>query len=229
MSGLEQQQDSLRVLHLAPKDDNCRDEPDLTHARVDSFHRLHALENLSTSFRVLLGTLPMNYTDEGNWKYPPMRDILPHGLQELFLSTTATMVSHNYHDGYSDLFSSALPLQANGLYLKKIRVAYSDMIPGAHSLPFNFWDIKKSYVAHGVKFDYSISISADRDEPGLSLADAHISDMVSMLKSYGPKAVEMAHHFSCFGSQIVQKLLSELGYPTDWISSEAGRKYMFVS
>lgn len=53
--------------------------------------------------------------------------------------------------------------------------------------------------------------------------------MVSMLKIYGPKAVEMAHHFSCFGSQILQKILSELGYPKDWISSEEGRKYMFVS
>jgi len=81
----------------------------------------------------------------------------------LFLSTTATMVSHNYHDGYYDLFKSALPLQANRLNLKKIRVAYSDMITGAHLLPFNFWDIKNSYVAHGVEFDYSISISADRD------------------------------------------------------------------
>ena len=162
MSSLEQQQDSLRVLHLAPKDDDCWDEPDVSHARVDGFHRLHALENLSTSFQVLLGTPPMNYTGEGNWKYPRMRDILPQMLQELFLSTTATMVSHNYHDGYYDLFNSALPLQANGLSLKKIRVAYSDMITGAHSLPFSFWDIKNSYVAHGVKFDYSISISADR-------------------------------------------------------------------
>lgn len=53
--------------------------------------------------------------------------------------------------------------------------------------------------------------------------------MVSMLKIYGPRAVEMAHHFNCFGSQIVQKLLSELDYPEDWISSEEGRKYMFVS
>jgi len=163
MSDLEQQQDSLRVLHLAPEDDDCRDEPDLTHARVDGFHRLHALENLSTSFRVLLGRPAMNYTGEGHWKYPRMRDILPQRLQELFLSTTATMVSHNYHDGYYDLFNSALPLQANGLYLKKIRVAYSDMTTGAHSLPFNFWDIKNLYVAHGVKFDYSISISAGRD------------------------------------------------------------------
>jgi len=53
--------------------------------------------------------------------------------------------------------------------------------------------------------------------------------MVSMLKSYGPKAVEMAHHLTCFESQIVQKVLSELGYPEDWMSSEEGRKYMFVS
>jgi len=50
-----------------------------------------------------------------------------------------------------------------------------------------------------------------------------------MLKIYGPKAVEMAHHFSSFGSQIVQKVLSELGYPEEWISSEEGLKYMFVS
>lgn len=53
---------------------------------------------------------------------------------------------------------------------------------------------------------------------------AYANDMASMLKRYGPKAVKVAHHFYFHPTQLVQEVLSELGYPEDWISSEEGRK-----
>lgn len=46
--------------------------------------------------------------------------------------------------------------------------------------------------------------------------------MASMLKRYGPKAVDVAHHFYFHPIQLVQKVLSELGYPEDRISNEEG-------
>lgn len=61
--------------------------------------------------------------------------------------------------------SPALDLQTNDLRLKKVHVAYVettssylDITTSALLLPFSFWDIKNLYIAHGVKFDYSISI-----------------------------------------------------------------------
>jgi hypothetical protein len=52
--------------------------------------------------------------------------------------------------------------------------------------------------------------------------------MVSSLKQYGPKAVEMAHHYIFYGKKMVPKVLSTLGYSEDWMSSKKGRKYMFT-
>ncbi|KAI4657931.1 uncharacterized protein J4E78_006320 [Alternaria triticimaculans] len=158
MSGLEQQQDKLRILRLNFTHRDPRDAPDLTNARVDGFHRLHALEKLTTSFQILLGRPSMDYTGEGGWQYPQLRDVLPRGLQQLSLGIKSTIVSHKYHEDYYRLFSSALPLQTHGLRLKKVYVAYSDRKTSASPLPFSFWDIKDFFVAHGVEFDYSILI-----------------------------------------------------------------------
>lgn len=158
MSGLEQQQDKLRILRLDFTHRDPRDAPDLNHARIDGFHRLYALEKLTTSFQILLGRPSMDYTGDGGWQYPQIRDVLPHGLQELSLGIKSTTISHKYHEGFYRLFSSALPLQTNGLRLKRVHVAYSDRKGRAPPLPFSFWDIKDLFVAHGVKFDYRILI-----------------------------------------------------------------------
>ena len=64
--------------------------------------------------------------------------------------------------------------------------------------------------------------------------DSCIDTVISSFMKYGPKAVEMAHHLTshrltCNEKSIVSSLLSRLGYPEDWMSSEEGRKYMFTS
>lgn len=161
MSGLEQEQGSLRILRLDPTHTRSRDlgdVPDLAFARVDGFRRLHALEKLTISFQTLPGRPSMDYTSKGSWQYPHIGDVLPQGLQEFSLRIKPTTVSHNYHDAYYHLFSSALALQTNGLHLKKVHVAYSDKTTSALLLPFSFWDIEDLYAAHGVKFDYYILI-----------------------------------------------------------------------
>lgn len=58
MSGLEQQQGSLRILRLDPtltRSHNLGDVLDLAYARVDGFRCSNALEKLTISFQILLG------------------------------------------------------------------------------------------------------------------------------------------------------------------------------
>lgn len=59
--------------------------------------------------------------------------------------------------------------------------------------------------------------------------DSCIDTVISSFMKYGPKTVKMAHHLTCNEKSIVPRVLSRLGYPEDWMSSEEGRKYMFTS
>ncbi|KAF7676148.1 hypothetical protein GT037_005653 [Alternaria burnsii] len=154
MSGLAQQQDSLRTLHFDPSI-HLPDRDDMTYTRTDDFWKLHALERLCTPFSALLGEPQSTYTGEESWQYPQMRDVLPHRLQELSLNIVPMMLSQEYDDGYPSLFSSALPSDMKDLHLKRVYVRYDHLLQ-SELLLFDFWDIKKVFLEQGVDFDYTI-------------------------------------------------------------------------
>ncbi|CAN9431331.1 unnamed protein product [Alternaria alternata] len=155
MSGLAQQQDTLRTLYLEPHQRGEYDYEGMTLTRIDGFHKLYALERLYTPFWALLGKPQSTYTGEESWQYPQMRNVLPPRLQELSLYILPVMLSQEYNDGYLSLFSSALPSDTKDLYLKWVHVECENVLECA-PLPFDFWDIKNVFLEQGVDFDYII-------------------------------------------------------------------------
>ena len=227
MSALEKQHDTLRVLKLEPNDfePNNMGLEHLTYTRLDGFHKLCALEKLSVPFRTLMGRPPRTSTTEEELYYPQMQHVLPPQLEELDLYIKPSEICPAHSDRYPSTFISVLPSNYEHLNLQKVHLTYRKREPCEFAMLINIWEIKQTFLEHGVQFEYSVTFATS--DPNYEPESDELTCVSQGLARFGPKGVEMAHHFGQWRHEMVARVLMHLDYTADWMDSEEGRRCMF--
>jgi hypothetical protein len=156
VSVLEEHRGTIEVLRLEPSDYGDLGERQWesgAYQRLDGFHRLHALKELTMSWNLLMGKpADPRYNGQDDWQYPQMRDVLPTQLEKMSLFLHSSMLATRYEDGNARLMISALPLNREHLRLKYVHLEY-DLDDDYTILPFNVELIQQAYNGCGVQLE----------------------------------------------------------------------------